>query len=581
MPSLYCPQLMAYPPIILEEASQLINTATDIPYSKYSQADMPYERGDIVQLGEVLLMSTVSENFTLIAGAEHPQYRSWGAVTLDGSDKLQTTAALKTVRGIPLYDQTPPPKWHDSGTAGIQTSNDVDWHIPRNQASTYAANLTGALDTYYAIAAPDVPAPVMKVSLGGGGYFHIVGNRGSVHDSGGTTALTITLRPNEFLVYVKYSYIDDPDPLVTTAAIHYQVGTMDGDLMQDSSNPLSSIYHRLDYWFKLRAGGAYADSLPAPAFLSSRQLSNASWEFMGIDITRSVLDDTNAGGYFGQFRYDYGTGILYSLQIPLNSVGGRFYTSQHGVYTLDLDLQDWRVIGTVNSSNIYNSLPTAQTTAEGELTFSWTVKNPFEAITLVELTGYEVEITIKDDMGVVIHNDTYLLQDPPLDYYDWLFEENPAKTILKVRELPNSPNCTLTVVVRAADPMSSDPVGVGAIYPSNPKSLGGMSYAPVISATNTTRITPVLEVRGVTATTRGVLAEKLSYKTKTLAPELDAIVRILKVMSELSVEQGYPTWVEGEFPYDSLEILGHMPIYSQALDKSIQTSATINLTGAL
>ena len=76
----------------------------------------------------------------------------------------------------------------------------------------------------------------------------------------------------------------------------------------------------------------------------------------------------------------------------------------------------------------------------------------------------------------------------------------------------------------------------------------------------------------------GRTKQKLNYKTATPSPAfMDKIIRALRHIAKLSAEYDIPTLFVGAYPYDSLAILGYMPLFSQTLNNEKVTTASLTI----
>lgn len=102
-----------------------------------------------------------------------------------------------------------------------------------------------------------------------------------------------------------------------------------------------------------------------------------------------------------------------------------------------------------------------QTTATGSLSF---VLRPgfFDSIALYGLTGVSLHVTLKDAPGgtVVYDSGSVLLEEDPLDWWDWAFGQSKPLTKWFVKDLALYADPELTVTVTAA---TGEAVGIGML----------------------------------------------------------------------------------------------------------------------
>lgn len=108
--------------------------------------------------------------------------------------------------------------------------------------------------------------------------------------------------------------------------------------------------------------------------------------------------------------------------------------------------------------DIYTNTATLTTTS---LTYVITPGVYFNSIAMYLLTGSQYSITVKSESGgSVIFNESGFLFEPPIGWYEYLFEEPRSINKIFVKDLPLSPTAELTISITAA---SGQPVGVGMI----------------------------------------------------------------------------------------------------------------------
>ena len=294
--------------------------------------------------------------------------------------------------------------------------------------------------------------------------------------------------------------------------------------------------------------------------------------YIKYDPTLAHLED--------ELSWDDAQQCIYKAQYDLIVDAGRAYPLKQFFYPYNPSPK-WVYITDINPIRLYNPNPTQQTVGESPLVIEWILDKPFTAINIFKIIGETVRIEIytTDDPPVLLHDETYMLDDVPVDYLHWLFDNGGLLDFLLIRDLDWGENTTVKMTIEGAE--DGDQVGVGGFYPSSPLSLGFMDYAPVVGVINTIRTAKDQYFEGEYNTLKGKATDTLNYKTRTIALELDDIVRNLKLITKISAEFGYPTFFEGTDRYDSLRILGYMPTYNQSLDNEHFTSASLNIRGAL
>lgn len=148
----------------------------------------------------------------------------------------------------------------------------------------------------------------------------------------------------------------------------------------------------------------------------------------------------------------------------------RIRTSTHRIYECvaavsgstppESDATHWLDAGPTARWAALDTYISTQTTATTSVSF---VLRPgfFDAVALYGLTGTQLQITLKDAPGgTVVHTETVLLEEDPLDWWDWAF--GPARALTKwfVRDLVPYADPELTITVSSG---TGEPVGIGLI----------------------------------------------------------------------------------------------------------------------
>jgi len=153
------------------------------------------------------------------------------------------------------------------------------------------------------------------------------------------------------------------------------------------------------------------------------------------------------------------------------SVGDRrIRTTTHRIYECvaavsgstppESDATHWLDAGPTARWAAMDSYISTQTTATTALTY---VLRPgfFDAIALYGLTGISLQITLKDSPGgAVVYSDTVLLEEDPLDWWDWAFGQPKPLTKWFVKDLTLYADPELTITITAA---SGEAVGLGML----------------------------------------------------------------------------------------------------------------------
>lgn len=140
----------------------------------------------------------------------------------------------------------------------------------------------------------------------------------------------------------------------------------------------------------------------------------------------------------------------------------RIRTSTHRVYecvqTVDASVSSrppeelpayWNDEGPTNRWAFADEEVNTQTQALGELTV--VVRPGFvNAIALYGLDGAEAEITVRSSPGgPILHQQEYSLQEPPEDWYEWLFSPIAPLATLTIHNLLPEPDAEVTITIRA------------------------------------------------------------------------------------------------------------------------------------
>lgn len=121
----------------------------------------------------------------------------------------------------------------------------------------------------------------------------------------------------------------------------------------------------------------------------------------------------------------------------------------------------WLDIGPTNAWACFDDAVSTATTDASPITLVLQPGN-FDAIAFYGVQAESIEITVKDEpAGSVIFNQTYDMQVPPLDWWDWFFGEVRQLTKLAVTGIEPYPDAELTIEITGASSVSVGMITIG------------------------------------------------------------------------------------------------------------------------
>ena len=564
------PNLLAFPPIPVTKENELSSNATDIyNIQEYDNGDAPFARGDLVKKDGYVYVSKEDNNSELLAVNEEDSLAIDGFLKIVGSGFMSTTysgangfAGATPVGGSELLtDISDGMKLFEPGLLGSYL------------------NLQAYKTWHFGIATREATSVDCQVKVNDNLNFNTSDTNitVAVTISGSNKYLNFTLQAGQFVVMAVYESASDS----AYNGYYIHAGYMQGNFGTD--NPFRKFYS-----FIKRAYYSNGNSGSPITLLNPEETPNdpnfayLGWFIDGDPIPHDPTQYFTKGMYVNDSSNKYRTTKI--MPADSNRTG---FELQPALITFSVKLKSnltkWVLVGSTNENSIYQPSPRIMTLADGTLSLSWSISEPFTALTLASVLGQTMVVTItSDDDDAVLFTDTYdLTQSNPTDYTGWLFGNTESKLVDSIHYDDiawSEAGVTISIEVTSSN---NAIVGLGAVYPSNPKTLGLMNYAPVISGITTTRKVNHLELIDVEVVKLGTSTDKVNYKTQTPSEWLDGIVDTLRHIATLATEDGLPTYFVGQYPYDSLKILGYMPTYDQTLSNEKQTSSALNITGAL